>query len=92
MADKKVADLSCRQKIILEYVIWIIYRLKIVFIVNPLFEKDMSLYPIIYSMINRLKQGNITVVILVTNLLSADQFEGDTVYVSNGVQLDEEQI
>ncbi|MGF7012494.1 ABC-type sugar transport system ATPase subunit [Lachnospiraceae bacterium PF1-22] len=92
VADKKAAMLSNEMKIKLEYVIWLVYRPKVVFVVNPLFEKDISLHGTVYQMIQLLKQNNITVIVLLSSFSNIDKFEGETIYISKGIQLEEEEI
>lgn len=92
IADEKATNLSQELKLRLVYVMWTIYKPKVIFIVNPFSEKDANLRKTIYDMIELLKLNNITVVLLLSNFLTLDKFEGDTIYISDGVQIDEEEL
>ncbi|MDC7126603.1 MAG: hypothetical protein PQJ46_13610, partial [Spirochaetales bacterium] len=78
---KKVQDLSSELIIKIEYMRWLLFRPKVLFILNPLSETDLNLQKIIIDMINYLHKNNLTVIIATTNNASIDKIKCKTKYI-----------
>ncbi len=85
IADKKVADLSEEMKIILRYLIWLVYKPRLLIVINPLFDKDKAEYSTVRKMISLLKRRSIPVILFLNNIVDINSFEGNTLFVENGI-------
>lgn len=92
LAEIPAGKLSRENQVRLMYVMWLAFRPKVIFLVNPFSGQDAKLQETVACMIDILKQNDITVVLLLSNYLTLDKFEGDTIMLHNGKQVDEAEL
>ena len=92
LVETPAGELSRENQVRLMYVMWLAFRPKVIFLVNPFSGQDAKLQKTVFSMIDLFKKNDITVVLLLSNYLTLDKFEGDTIMLHNGEQVDETEL
>lgn len=71
---------------------WILFRPRVVVCMKPFAEVDIHMQEITAQMITAYREQGIAVILLTANFSEVDRIEGETVYLKDGKQIDENQV
>jgi ABC-type sugar transport system ATPase subunit len=70
------------------YYKWFLYFPKVIVCINPFTDVDIYMREIVIDMIHQYLERGITVILVTSNYYTVDKFEGETIHISKGKQLE----
>lgn len=70
------------------YYKWLLYSPKVIVCINPFTDVDIYMREIVIDMIHQYLERGIAVILVTSNYYTMDKFEGETIHISKGKQLE----